>query len=478
MPILTDREKSHHKNQLPAYCYCAKCGGKVKQNPRTIDIHRARYPLRSVSPGGRDAPENPHEQIENQPLGQGAHSPAGQGRFPPLPPSPGRESTRSNSRAEVVELEHVFGGSSRLPSPLDAGTSLAQPGRAERSRRPSIEHNDDELVAAAEEHNDYPFNRLLDDMHQQRFPVFGCSDDWELGIDGREGFDPNNEQYDEDFGLPDNDGHPPDLVLPQFQLQLDEDPAPEPEDDPDENDNPATERAAFHEPGLIRNAYIDAVIQKTLYGATHRALKHQLKAARRTVSAHPDITAEDIAKMAQSIGTVERRLGVSADDIITTFTLCPSCKRRYSPDHISQMDSDQCLNEGCEGILFTTRRLASGSQRRVSNLTYPYASPIAWLRHVFSLPGMAELMQTWRTGDDDHDEFTAPISSDEWLHGLDPDKPIGDIPEGWGWRSTLAGLQRQQDPLTQDIVDEIPHEGPIRFVSLPFGISFSLNTDW
>lgn len=374
-----------------------------------------RYPRRSVSPNSQDMLENPAGSLEDRFLGheageaienpprQRVPSPAGQGQSPPPPPSPDHQSARSRSRDGAARLESLFHAPSRSPSPFSARAPSVQLGRAERVHRPTAEHNEDgPLDVAEEEDRDYAFDQLLDEPRQQGYPVLDLGDDWELDIDGGVGLSPDNGLYDEDFGLPDGEAPPHDHDLPQFQLRVDEDFPPEPEDDPDDDEAQAALSAAFQEPDLIRNAYIDALVQKSLYGATHRALKHQLKAARRTIAAHPDITAEDIAKMAQSISTVERRLGVSADDIITTFTLCPCCKRRYSPDFIAETDSDQCLNEGCDGILFTTRRLASGSQRRVSKLTYPYASPIAWLRHVLSLPGMAELMQTWRTGQDDH----------------------------------------------------------------------------
>jgi hypothetical protein len=149
--------------------------------------------------------------------------------------------------------------------------------------------------------------------------------------------------------------------------------------------------------------------------------------------------------MAQTIGTAGNRLGLSTDSIITTFTLCPACKRRYSPEYIATTDSDICLTEGCEGILFVTRSLASGGRRRVSNLTFPFASPIAWLRHMLSLPGVSELLQNWRNNENQDYGLSAPISNDDWMRNLDPNKPIGDISEGWGWRSTCAGLERLEN---------------------------------
>lgn len=347
---------------------------------------------------------------------------------------------------------------------------------------------DDELDGAygfaginMEIEDEYPFDQLLDNLpneqHNHHY-LFGM--DEEDDIEAEED-DPDSALYNEDFGLPD-DGNPIlQAALPCFQLGPEEELTEQlnslPEEDLDDGRDPGAPCAAFQEHELIRNAYIDAFIQKAVYGATYRALTHQLKAARRTIAANPNVDPEDITKMAQTISTAENRLGVNTTSIITTFTLCPVCRRRYSPEYIATTNNESCINENCEGTLFTQRKLASGGQRRVPNMTYPFASPIAWLRHMLSLPGVSELMQNWRDGDSDQG-LSAPMTSEDWMRNIDINKPIGDISEGWGWRSTLAGLERHVDPGTGDIVDESVLDPPIRFVSLPFGLSFSLNTDW
>ncbi|KAG8721874.1 hypothetical protein FRC08_009397 [Ceratobasidium sp. 394] len=449
------------------------------QKARTIEDHRTRYPRRADS-----AQAGPHNDAEPSDVVN-----------PPNPPNPSTPPTSSPGQQPMQDLfelrtpafSGIEGGDDMdvdppVPrSPLVPGDNLP-PFLQDDLRRPDspIAANiDPEILAVAEEMaREYRFDRLIDEGDHRR--QYGQGDDAGSG-DEELGFGHGNGFDDIDLGLP-NDEHqgvdPAAAALPRFQLREDVE-LDDPEDQPDADggdDDPDALCAAFREPDLIRNAYIDAFVQKTLYGATHRALKHQLKAARRTISAHPDIAIEHVTKMAQTIGTVERRLGVNTDDLIITFTLCPVCKRRYSPEYIRETDNEHCLNDGCPGILFTVRALASGGRRRVSNLTYPYASPIAWLRHMLIQPGMAELMQTWRT-EDDH-ELAAPVSSQDWMRDLNHNQPLGDITDGWGWRSTAAALHRGRDPITRDIVDESEVHPPIRFVSLPFGISFSLNTDW
>ncbi|QRW04041.1 hypothetical protein RhiLY_03040 [Ceratobasidium sp. AG-Ba] len=178
--------------------------------------------------------------------------------------------------------------------------------------------------------------------------------------------------------------------------------------------------------------------------------------------------------MAQTIRTAEKRLGLSTRDIITTYTLCPVCHRRYDHSYIATAQEDTCVNIGCTGILFTEKVLATGERRRVSNLTYPTGSIIAWLKRMFLQPGIAELMQSWRTRAEDTEEFTRPISADEWLEACDPNEPLGDISEGYAWRERHAGL-REGGNLVYDDTELDP---PVRFSSLPFGISLSMNTDW
>ncbi|QRW10224.1 Transposase family Tnp2 protein [Ceratobasidium sp. AG-Ba] len=327
-------------------------------------------------------------------------------------------------------------------------------------------------IEVDEDLHEYPFHHLLGDDEDNVY--YHNVDDYGVNVIGDEQEEDIEDQrmFDENLGIPrgeenDNDHQPfqfdEDEALDQEQPDYNPD---DPAEDGDNGDSPA-----FSEHPLIRNAYIDVFIQKVLYGVTHRALRHQLRAARRTIAANAEVPLESIAKMAQTIKTVESRLGVNMDSFITTFTLCPSCGRRYSPEYLATTDEATCLNPGCEGVLFTIRRQASGGQRRVSNLTYPFASPIAWLKHMLGIPGMCDLMQTWRKdrldGDDDWN-ITAPIPSNVWMNNLDINRPIGDISDGWGWRSTSAGLERRQDPQTRNLVDVNVLNPPVRFTGIRF----------
>ncbi|QRV94937.1 Transposase family tnp2 [Ceratobasidium sp. AG-Ba] len=341
-------------------------------------------------------------------------------------------------------------------------------------------------VEEIEDFREYAFDQLLGDEENEGYHAIENYGGNRIDVEQEDDMEEYG-MFDENLGIPRGEGGD-DVERPPFQFDEEEALNQEqPDGDPDDPANDGDihrDSAAFNEHPLIRNAYIDAFIQKVVYGATHRALRHQLRAAHRTIAANAEVPVEGVAKMAQTIKTAELRLGVDTESFITTFTLCPSCGRRYSPEYIATTNEATCLNLGCEGVLFTIRRLASGGRRRVSNLTYPFASPIAWLKHMLRIPGMSTLIQTWRKdqGDDDGDDgdwnITAPIPSDTWMHNLDVNRPISDISDGWGWRSTSAGLERRQDPETRYIVDMDVLNPPVRFVSLPYGISLSMNTDW
>ncbi|CAE6461262.1 unnamed protein product [Rhizoctonia solani] len=193
--------------------------------------------------------------------------------------------------------------SSPLPHILENYRPPAPPGGPERSINPEDNIDPDLLAAAEELDREYPFNELVN--HPEIF------------YNDPAGYLPEDIFDDINFGLP--DGQDLDInALPGFSFPNDiesEGSDGDPDEDPEPNviDDPNVLCAAFREPDLIRNAYIDAFVQKTLYKATHQALAHQLKASRRTISAHPGITIDHIASMAQTIVTVERWLGINTD---------------------------------------------------------------------------------------------------------------------------------------------------------------------
>ncbi|QRV96270.1 Transposase family tnp2 [Ceratobasidium sp. AG-Ba] len=453
------------------------------QKPRTIEDHKTRYPriqpLSDIDPNLQDqsSVEEPsgEELIEIEQLEEYIDPDDYPMRQPDASSSPPRPPTRSASLPDnpPIELSPEL-VSNYAPSEI-SNTILDIPSNEEDGDANFLQG------VNMDAGHDYPFDYL-----EENRPRDDLLNDVPPEVMDEHQFDPEMEDEndvfdDEDFGLLDNkeiyERRPA-----AFQFDIDEELVDNLGEEYDDEplgmaEGDGNEHRAFREHELIRNAYIDAFIQKTVFGATHRALKHQLRAARRTISANPNVPHEDIVNMAQTIRTAETRLGVNTQEIITTYTLCPKCRRRYSPEYISTAESETCLNAECEGLLFSTQKLASGRQRRVSNLTYPFASLIKWIKHLLSLPGMSELMQHWRNDESDHG-LSEPIPNNEWMENLDINQLIGNISDGWGWRSTAAGLERRIDPRTGDVIDHCVVDPPIRFVSLPFGLSLTLNTDW
>lgn len=390
----------------------------------------------------------------------------------PLPSSPVRSPTRSLNSSRQASQQSL---PDQQPFP-----------------HPWRQHSDGNLSdLAAPERNvggngraDEFFARLLDD---QANPDYGAEAPEPLGdfLDGDEPDLPPEDIIDEDYGIPAAQEHPreePLWDLNHLHQDHDVDILDVP-DVPDEPGDPELDFAAFDEPDAIRNAYVDVFIQKTHFRAKHDALKHQLRSHRRNLQHNPTVSPDDLSKMAQTIQTAERRLGISTSDIITTYTVCPDCKRRYNPAYIATAEHNQCENNGCNGILFDVKELASRERRRISRLTYPVASITTWLRRLLSYPGIAELMQNWRDGPDDDEEDTEPITPEQWRDLLEIDRILSDISTGYGWRAAEAALERIVDPEAdargEDLVtDRRTSDEPLRFVSLKFGVSLSMNTDW
>ncbi|KAG8735335.1 hypothetical protein FRC10_010695 [Ceratobasidium sp. 414] len=107
----------------------------------------------------------------------------------------------------------------------------------------------------------------------------------ELGVD------------DVSFGIPEANEPVNEPMQFDFDEDLEHEPEDEPEDKPSANDVAEPDCAAFNKPDVIRNTYVDAFVQKTRFHATHAALKRQLKSARCTISANPNVSPAEIENL-------------------------------------------------------------------------------------------------------------------------------------------------------------------------------------
>ncbi|KAG8698947.1 hypothetical protein FRC11_014055 [Ceratobasidium sp. 423] len=152
--------------------------------------------------------------------------------------------------------------------------SRSPPGRASSPDLPGFNPND---------RRDHQFDDL---GHNQQYVNIGIEADLLGEGESNEDEEEEGEEEEEEeeagdmeamYGLPGNDDPPREGQELEFPWGHQNDEEPDPE--PNNPINPVEYCAAFREHPLIWNAYVDAIVQKVLYGANHCALTHQLKAA-------------------------------------------------------------------------------------------------------------------------------------------------------------------------------------------------------
>jgi hypothetical protein len=475
---------------LLTLCECSKCRGAVHQRSRTARAHVEQDIARSAARGvptlhpASAEPSNSHDYQEPGPSTPRAHAP-----LPERSSSPHQDYTNMEAenfrRSPSAPIRLLSSPARTPPSSIVTPSPRQSPHRLSAqlhppSPSPSVPESPPEYLnlPRARDNNDMT-NRYFDDLLGARWyaedqglhramdqlPHIDLDDESQLGSD-----------YDENFGIPPDEEEELAPPLPNHQApQAPEQPDADADADPNDNVFNA-EIPALEEPPVIRNIYISALAQRCLHHATHEAVKDFLSSFDESLSANPTVDPSDCGHMARTLATVERRLGLSTKDLITMFTLCARCSKRYTPEYIDSAFDPRCTTEGCHGVLFQEKTLASGARKRISYKTYPYASITGWLKRMLLRDGHPELMQAWREPEDM--DVAQPITRQEWYNHQNLNDPLGDIYDGWGWRARTAGLYRLLNPETGEVSDETDIDPPIRFSSLPFGLSLSMNVDW
>ncbi|KAI0062605.1 hypothetical protein BV25DRAFT_1915767 [Artomyces pyxidatus] len=190
---------------------------------------------------------------------------------------------------------------------------------------------------------------------------------------------------------------------------------------------------AFSEDPAIRNIYISAFLQATFHGATHEAIKLFLDTNYETLASIQERTAVEIPgldKMARTLPTVERHLGLDANTFLVYYFLCDTCWFRHHPSELDKLDGPGCIQPYCSGTLYEEKTLANGKVRRIPVKVLP-TCPIEPILQCFLLrPGKYDEFQHWRK------------------------------PGQWN---------------VEDVDVKGIHQ---RFVSLPCGLVFMVNIDW
>jgi hypothetical protein len=142
----------------------------------------------------------------------------------------------------------------------------------------------------------------------------------------------------------------------------------------------------------------------------------------------------DLENFATTFTTVERRLGVNSSSYIKYFFVCDLCWMRHEPDTLYSLKSPDCTDSKCQGKLYTTKRLATGSksrEKRTPCKILPYALLIHAIQCILLRKGKWEDFQHWRGPGDEFGQFP-PLSEDEQfgLHGIHA--PMHDVYDGLG----------------------------------------------
>ncbi|KAJ7065570.1 hypothetical protein C8F01DRAFT_1366529 [Mycena amicta] len=216
---------------------------------------------------------------------------------------------------------------------------------------------------------------------------------------------------------------------------------------------------AFDDHPAVRHAYISAFVS-----------------AASTVSATSTYY-PGLENFALTLPTVEKCLGLSTDSIITYVFLCDACWMPHLPE-LSQLESPHCNQPACEGTLYTTsgKKSRNGTEKRTPTLTMPFAPPEKVIERMCLQPGKVQQWQHWRRPDD-----TVGICAPSTLKGMeafdDPDKPMLDITDGWGWHVIQGGLERRHNG-KWEVKDVDVKNLNQRFVAFPNGLVAQINVDW
>ncbi|KAK0434917.1 hypothetical protein EV421DRAFT_1658630, partial [Armillaria borealis] len=202
----------------------------------------------------------------------------------------------------------------------------------------------------------------------------------------------------------------------------------------------------FDDHPSIRNAYIRVFTAAAFDGITHKAAASMLQgyslileSARHRilrVDDEPEDPFPGLDGFAQTLPTVEKRLGVSTEGFITYLFICNSCWDHHYPSALARLPSPSCTKPDCTGKLYTIKRLFDGTEKRTPLLTVPFVPPSKAIQRMCLQPGKVEQWQHWR-GPDDVPQRRPPTAAppDGYDAFGDLNKPMKDVMDGWAWRT-------------------------------------------
>ncbi|KAJ6582600.1 hypothetical protein DFH09DRAFT_1245975 [Mycena vulgaris] len=202
---------------------------------------------------------------------------------------------------------------------------------------------------------------------------------------------------------------------------------------------------AFDDHPAIRHTYIRAFVGAAFKGMTRDAVVNMLDGAHTVFrsAAASGVDFPGLSNFARTLSTVEKRLGVCTDQLITYLFLCDVCWKPHYPQELATLDKPTCDQPDCSGRLYTVKRLSSGAEKRTPVLSLPFVAP--------EKPGKVAQWREWRGA--------------------------GDAPGKREPSILKAGLQRRRNGLweVQDVdVSNLKQQ----FVALPNDLVLQINVDW
>ncbi|KAL7279486.1 hypothetical protein ACG7TL_007329 [Trametes sanguinea] len=238
---------------------------------------------------------------------------------------------------------------------------------------------------------------------------------------------------------------------------------------------------AFHEHPMIRRAYVQAFIAVAFHGGTHELAQYLLESSRSQLASFSLTSGYEIpglARMAVTLRTAERRLGLDPDEWITYYILCDVCWDCHHPSELDSLPSDgRCIQEDCEGMLFQRKHYSDGKAHRVPIKVLATTSPTSSIQRLLLRPGKHAELNHWRRGPADAPGPKPPIVVNDWVGSIDETHRLFDMHDGWGWDAIRAGIHRRQGG-PWGVRDVDVKELNQRFVALPNGLVLIFNLDW
>jgi hypothetical protein len=280
------------------------------------------------------------------------------------------------------------------------------------------------------------FRWSISDSHSLDSTAFHFSSDSEESSDSDSVFLPfaaDREQDSDDEGDPETEDDFGDVTEdPLFSSRSSLFDSFQPGSDPGTTGE-AEEPWAFDDHPAIRNAYIRAFVGSVFDGMTRNATLNMLNGSRIILQsgAAAGVDYPGLENFATTLPTVEKRLGVSTNTLITYLFLCNVCWKPHFPEELAELQHSDCDQSDCTGTLYTVKRLSGGVEKRTPTLTLPFVPPEKAIQRMCLQPGKVAQWQEWREPRDTVGEREpSPLTGYEAFP--DPDKPMTDITDGWG----------------------------------------------